>query len=70
MENSALQAANVYNCFAFEGDCPKGPVLLIDDLVDSKWTFTVCGVMLRKLGSGEVYPLALSSSAGGDIGND
>ena len=70
MENSALQATNVYDCFSFDGTCPKGSVLLIDDFVDSRWTFTVCGAMLRKIGSGEVYPFALASTAGGDINDD
>jgi ATP-dependent DNA helicase RecQ len=45
-----------------------GPVLLIDDMVDSKWTFTVLGFKLRKAGSGLVFPFALAdtSSEGGD----
>jgi ATP-dependent DNA helicase RecQ len=38
-------------------------VLLIDDMVDSRWTFTVCGYKLRKYGSGKVFPFALANSA-------
>ena len=39
-------------------------VLLVDDMVDSRWTFTVCGYKLRKHGSGRVFPFALANSAG------
>ena len=44
------------------------PVLLIDDMVDSRWTFTVLGFKLRKAGSGLVFPFALAdaSSKSGD----
>ncbi len=38
-------------------------VLLVDDMVDSRWTFTVCGYKLRKKGCGKVYPYALANSA-------
>ncbi len=43
---------------------PEGNVLLVDDMVDSKWTFTVCGYKLRRQGSGKVFPFALANSAG------
>ena len=36
------------------------PVLLVDDIVDSRWTMTVAAWLLRSHGSGEVYPLALA----------
>lgn len=39
-------------------------VLLVDDMVDSKWTLTTCGYKLRKAGSGRVFPYALANSAG------
>lgn len=38
-------------------------VLLVDDMVDSRWTFTVCGYKLREKGCGKVYPYALANSA-------
>ena len=41
-----------------------GNVLLIDDMVDSGWTFTVCGYKLRDNGCGKVYPFALANTAG------
>ncbi len=33
-------------------------------MVDSKWTFTVCGYKLVKNGSGHVYPFALANTVG------
>ena len=39
---------------------PVGPVLLVDDIVDSRWTMTVAAYKLRSKGCGEVFPLALS----------
>ena len=41
-----------------------GPVLLVDDLVDSGWTLTVAGWLLREAGSGPVHPFALAASSG------
>lgn len=67
MENSSQQANNVINAFEAIGDCPEGPVLLIDDMVDSRWTLTVCGVLLQEAGSGPVFPFALAATwSGGD----
>jgi ATP-dependent DNA helicase RecQ len=37
-----------------------GPVLLIDDFVDSGWTMTVVARMLRQAGAPAVLPLALA----------
>jgi len=42
---------------------PSGPVLLVDDVVDSGWTLTWLAVMLRLHGSGPVYPLALAKAS-------
>jgi len=44
--------------------CNNRGILLIDDMVDSKWTLTVCGYMLREKGAGLVYPFAIASTAG------
>ncbi len=65
MKNSIQQAGNIYDAFEVRGECPAGPVLLIDDMVDSRWTFTVCGLLLQKAGSGPVFPFALSSTTVG-----
>jgi ATP-dependent DNA helicase RecQ len=37
-----------------------GPVLLVDDLVSSRWTMTVAGRALRRAGAAEVLPFALA----------
>ena len=65
LSNSYLQFCNAYDSFEVT-DILDGNVLLVDDMVDSKWTFTTCGYKLRKKGSGEVYPFALANSAGRD----
>ena len=38
------------------------PALLVDDIVDSRWTLTAVGIQLREAGSGPVYPFALARS--------
>jgi ATP-dependent DNA helicase RecQ len=62
MENSAQQLANVWDAFAVVSAPPPGPVLLVDDVVDSRWTLTVVGRQLRRAGVPAVYPLALASA--------
>lgn len=63
LNTSYLQFENAYDSFEIK-QVLEGNVLLVDDMVDSRWTFTVCGYKLRKLGSGKVYPFALANSAG------
>jgi ATP-dependent DNA helicase RecQ len=38
------------------------PVLVVDDLVDSRWTLTVVGAALLEAGSGPVSPFVLAKS--------
>ncbi|MCU1523254.1 MAG: recombinase RecQ, partial [Microbacteriaceae bacterium] len=57
--NSAYRLAGVWERFAAI-EIPQGrPVLLVDDLVDSRWTITVAGRMLRRAGASAVLPFAL-----------
>jgi len=64
MANSSQQARNIDGSLAINAAVlPAGPVLLIDDMVDSKWTLTVAAYLLTSNGSGPVYPLALASTA-------
>lgn len=57
--------ANVANVFeSSPGAINPGPVLLVDDMVDSRWTFTECAFVLRAAGSGPVFPVALATTAG------
>ena len=61
MANSAQQALNVDGALAAtDGPMPAGPVLLVDDTVESRWTLTCATWLLRKNGSGPVLPLALA----------
>jgi ATP-dependent DNA helicase RecQ len=58
MQNSAQQFRNTLG--AFEVNSPRpGPVLLVDDMVDSRWTFTMIGHLLRESGCEAVFPVAL-----------
>lgn len=60
--NGYHQAKNLDGAFGVQ-NVAGGSVLLVDDMVDSRWTFTVIGALLRRAGAAEVIPLALSSSA-------
>ena len=65
MENSDRQARNVVGSLAVAEDAIlTGPVLLVDDVVDSRWTFTVAAWELRRRGCGPVWPLALVNAGG------
>jgi len=67
--NSAFRLAAVHDRFtvpaAMAGALAglDGPVLLVDDLVDSRWTVTVAGRLLRTAGADAVLPFALGLAA-------
>ena len=66
MANSTQQARNVDGSLVISREpLPVAPVLLVDDMVDLRWTMTVAAWMLRSNGSGEVWPLALAFSGQG-----
>jgi ATP-dependent DNA helicase RecQ len=66
MANSTQQARNIDGSLALLGKpIPHGPVLLVDDMVDSRWTLTVAAWLLRAGGSGEVWPMALALTGQG-----
>ena len=59
--NSFQQARNLDGAFAIDDTLVKHePVLLVDDMVDSRWTMTVVAALLRQAGSGPVFPFALA----------
>jgi ATP-dependent DNA helicase RecQ len=67
MQNSTQQLRNAHDKLDIEGAAvPPGPVLLVDDIVDSGWTMTVAGTLLRSRGSGPVHPFALAMASGRD----
>ncbi len=63
--NSAYRLQSVWGGFAVGGELASalsalsGPVLLVDDLVDSRWTLTVAARILRQGGAAGVLPFAL-----------
>lgn len=63
MENSFYQSKNLDGAFCInESNIHRSPVWLIDDAVDSGWTFTIAGALLRQAGISKVIPLALTST--------
>jgi len=61
MENSFQQARNLDGVFAVDPEVIKPrPCLLVDDIVDSRWTMTVATALLRQAGCEAVFPLALA----------
>ncbi|MEX1008401.1 MAG: RecQ family ATP-dependent DNA helicase [Acidimicrobiia bacterium] len=60
MENSAQQCRNTYGAFEVAMPVPNAPVLLIDDIVDSRWTLTCVGDALLAAGSGPAFPFVLA----------
>lgn len=64
--NSAQQARNVEGSLGFaRNPVLPGPVLLVDDMVDSRWTFTIAASLLRERGSRAVFPFALANTGSG-----
>ncbi|MEM7093838.1 MAG: DEAD/DEAH box helicase [Actinomycetota bacterium] len=59
--NSAHQVTNIWDRFQVEasGGLPEGPVLLVDDEADSRWSITVAAHRLRAAGAGPVLPFVL-----------
>ena len=61
MQNSFQQAHNLDGAFQIDQSLIlAGPVLLFDDMVDSGWTFTVVGALLRQAGVSAILPVALA----------
>lgn len=63
LNNSLKQWENVDKSFVV-CDIRSENTLLVDDMVDSGWTMTVCGYKLLEEGNGKIYPFALANSAG------
>jgi ATP-dependent DNA helicase RecQ len=61
MQNSFQQVHNLVNAFIVEPwEGIQQPVLLVDDMVDSRWTLTIISALLRERGSGSIFPFALA----------
>lgn len=64
MQNSSMQARNVIGSLQIRDGILDKPVLLVDDILDSGWTLTMAGYLLRTKGSGLVYPFTLAQAVG------
>ncbi|MFC3988975.1 RecQ family ATP-dependent DNA helicase [Actinoplanes siamensis] len=64
--NSAQRVRALHDAFTVPAEVVAGiadhpgPLLLVDDLVDSGWTVTLAGRALRQAGAGPILPLALA----------
>ncbi|MFJ4224428.1 DEAD/DEAH box helicase [Microbacterium sp. NPDC089695] len=59
--NSVFRLAGLWNRLSADGlDVPTGPVLLVDDLADSRWSLTIAARTLRRSGATAVLPFALA----------
>ncbi|WP_406072935.1 RecQ family ATP-dependent DNA helicase [Micromonospora sp. NBC_01638] len=64
--NSAQRVRALHDTFTVPADLADalagldGPVLLVDDLIDSGWTMTLVARALRRAGAADVLPLALA----------
>jgi len=64
MENRFHQCHNLDGAFVVQhGADIDGPVLLIDDVVDSAWTLTLAAALLKQAGADAVFPFALATTA-------
>ena len=60
MRNSYQQATNIVNRFEVVAKLSGEPILLVDDIADSKWTLTILGQLLQEHGGGAIHPFALA----------
>ncbi|MQA62348.1 MAG: DEAD/DEAH box helicase [Actinophytocola sp.] len=66
--NSALRVANLHERMSVSAELAArlatldGPVLLVDDLTDTGWTFTMAARLLRDAGAPAVLPFALAAA--------
>jgi ATP-dependent DNA helicase RecQ len=67
--NSAFRLAQVFGAFEVGSELAsalaeaRGPVLLVDDLADSRWTLTVAARVLRAAGAAGVLPFTVTVRA-------
>ena len=69
--NSAQRLASLWRALVVPDElraalaaAADGPVLLVDDQIDTGWTMTVAAALLRDAGAPAVLPLALATTTG------
>lgn len=66
MENTYHRCSNLDGVFKISTEAVgAGAVLLVDDAFDSGWTFAVIAALLKRAGSGPVFPFAVMSTSTG-----
>lgn len=64
MDNRFHQCHNLDGAFTVQSEPEtQGPVLLVDDVVDSAWTLTLASALLLQAGTSVVFPFALATTA-------
>jgi ATP-dependent DNA helicase RecQ len=69
-QNSAQRLHAVWDAFSVPASVrdgiarTRGPVLLVDDRIDSGWSLTVAAMLLRQAGAAGVLPFVLAATAG------
>jgi len=65
--NSAFRVAALWDRFTITPELQErldalegAPLLLVDDVIDTRWTMTIAARLLRRAGSGPVLPFALA----------
>jgi len=66
MQNSQAQVRNIWGAFEARGPIPNGACLLVDDIIDSKWTTAVVAQLLRREDADSVTPVALAYAGQSD----
>ncbi|GGA69832.1 ATP-dependent DNA helicase RecQ [Pseudoclavibacter endophyticus] len=62
--NSAFRVADLHGSFSAGAlSVPAGPVLLVDDIADTRWTLTLAARALRRAGATAVFPFTLALRA-------
>ena len=65
--NKVQQQENIKQSITIDNDKVFGKtILLVDDMVDSKWSFTVIAAELLNAGANAVYPFALVKTGSGN----
>jgi ATP-dependent DNA helicase RecQ len=62
--NSAQRVHTLWKTFTVPFGVPAGPVLLVDDRIDSGWTMTIAAKLVREAGASVVMPLVLAVTTG------
>jgi len=73
MKNHVYQRNNAENSYEVKNYTTKvqGNIILIDDMIDSGYTFAYCGYILMKdMSIKKVFPFALADSSNRGVDNE